>query len=204
MIYLPIFQLENSQSGLLAAHPPLSLGCFELLLVQEAVLYRGNPLVQRDVEVVVEVGAVAAHPRELPKILLLVRRDLLDRRTRDGNHCRVLVCQVSQVGEVSCHERATLTTIIGRRLEHEVVDDQLRLGAEKILQRDWAVRALEVVSLRHGHHGKGPPVGLDGVDKASALFLLFEKSKTGCTPFLSGCNLMPCQSQIVTLWGEKG
>jgi hypothetical protein len=71
-----------------------------------------------------------------------------------------------------------------------MVDDQLGLCAEKILERDWTVGALEGVGLCHRDHGKGTPLSLDGIRSAVVLFLLGQKRETGCTIFLGGCNLM--------------
>jgi len=172
MIHLSVLQLEHTQSGYLAARDFIPPGRIELFLGLQDVLQRRNLLVERDVEIVVEVAGVAAHPRELPGVLLLERRDLLDRRTRDDDEGRVLVGEVTQVGKVSRHECAALTTLLSCRLEHEVVDDELGLRAKKVLERDRAICALEGVGLRHWDHGKGLPLRLDGIGGAGVLFLL--------------------------------
>lgn len=74
MIHLPVLQLEHTQTGLLARGGVILSGRLELLFGLEVVLNGGNLLIEGDVEVVVEVAAVAAHPRKLPKVLLLERQ----------------------------------------------------------------------------------------------------------------------------------
>ena len=168
MIDLAILQLKHTQPRLLATRfLPLHL----IFLCQKVVLRWHNTFVHRDMEIVVEVGAIAAHPWEGPEVLLLVRRDLLNRCARDYSEGCVLLGELSQVRKVCQHKCAALTTLLGCRFKHGVVDNELGLCAKKIFQCDRAFGALESIVLRHWEQRKSPSLSLDGFRSFEELLL---------------------------------
>src|SRR3954453_22108507 len=87
-------------------------------------------LVQGDVEIVVEIAPVRRDPRQAPAAARLIRRDLGQGRARDQHERRVPLMQQRQVAEGIYVTGAARAAILPRRVEHEVVHDELATAVE--------------------------------------------------------------------------
>jgi hypothetical protein len=74
------------------------------------------------------------YPRELPTSTLFVGVDLGDWGTSHSREGNVTSSEVTYVWEVLGRERAATATLILLGCQHEVVNHELRLSAEKVLQ----------------------------------------------------------------------
>ncbi len=110
---------------------------------------RSDRLVERDVEVVVEVAAVGGVPRERPPLARFVVLDLGDRRARDVDERGV--ADVEMLEESARHlvrSRGTARApVVPLRVEHEVADDELAATVEEVEQGRSSVRTFEAVVL---------------------------------------------------------
>lgn len=193
-------ELEHAQSRLLSSqrHVILLLGPTGRKVRRrlEVNFDRGDLLIQRYVEVVVEVAAVGADPFKGPVVLFAERSDLVNWGAGHDDHAGVLLGEVVQVGQVAGHVGASLAAFVGGRFEHVVVHDQLGFTPEEILERQFFASlgvgvavAVEDVVLRDGDHGEGLEFGGDGVAGARVFFLLGQEGDAGCAPFFRCCDL---------------
>ena len=118
---------------------------------QAPVVVDGARLVgrrERDAVVEVEVGLGRGDPLEAPTHPFLVRRELGERSTGDGDEGDIPSIEVDDVRvEVVGPEGAALAADIVFGSEHEVVDDELALVLEELGERLLALRAFEDVVL---------------------------------------------------------
>ena len=175
---------KTAVARLLALHKEIIPLGLELVRVHVVVLNRRHVLVLRGVEIVVEVGAVRAHPRKCPAHALFVCGDLGDGRTRDTDKCRRARRQVRDRREVVGEEGAGGAARVPGWVEHEMVDDELRVRAEKVRERELGLLAgfrerCEGVGLGHFDDGERAALGGKGVAGAREVLLLFEEGQTG-------------------------
>src|SRR5919202_2284120 len=130
----------------------------------------------REAEISVEVAAGRRNPFQAPAHPLLVRPELLERRTRDEQHRHVARGEVDDVRvEVVRDRGADGAAGLVRRAEHEVVDEQLGAPVEQLGERLGALLGLEAVLLLDRHPGKFPPLLRQLVVAAGELLLLREQ-----------------------------
>ena len=175
---------EAAVARLLAVHEEIEPLGLELVRVHVVVLDRRDALVLRDVEVIVEVGAVRAHPRKGPAHALFVRGDLGDGGARDTDESRGARGQVRDRREVVGEQGAGGAARVPGRVEHEVIDDELRVRAEEVRERELGLLAgfgerRECVGLGHGDDGQRAALGGEGVAGARQVLLLFQESQAG-------------------------
>src|SRR3569833_2120069 len=103
---------EDAHAGHLALEKPLA-ALQDLVLVLVVILARPDGFVQGDLEVEVEVAAVARHPGELPARLVLVGRDLVDGAAGDSTEGRGLGAEVARVGETAIGQWLAVETPAG-------------------------------------------------------------------------------------------
>ena len=89
-------------------------------------------------------------------------------------------------GELVATGGAGGAAVVPRRIEHEVVDDQLALPVEEVGQGHRALGALEGVVLLDGHHGQAAAVRVEGVLLAGELLLPGQQRLAGLQPLVSG------------------
>jgi hypothetical protein len=93
------------------------------------------------------------YPRELPTSRLFVGIVLGDWGTSHSRECNVTSSEVTYVREVLGRERAATPTLILLGRQYEVVNDELRLSAEKVLQGFLgAIKGSKNVLLGHFLH----------------------------------------------------
>ena len=190
LIDLPILQLEDREAGLLARGEVLLTTIQQLLLGHVVVLNGFHLVVQSDVVIVVEVAAMAAEPRELVPHSILEGVNLGNGGAADGHEGGILGGEVSEVGKVVGHEAAAAAAFIGGRFKHEMIQDELRLFAEKVLQRlDRTVRRVKCIIFGHKHHGEGSNLGGEVISGTCMSLLLLEEGEASRTPFFGADNL---------------
>src|ERR671916_782839 len=135
---------------------------------------RRHRLVDRDAEVVVEVGSVRRVPGDVPALLALPALELGQRRPRHHGVARVAGVEVLEEAgrELVGPRRAAGAAVLPRRVEHEVVDDELVPPVEQVAQADGALRALQRVVLVDLDHRQLAPFGVERVTPAGQLLLL--------------------------------
>ena len=158
------------------------------LVGAEVVDGRLDRRVHRDVEVVVEVGAVGRVPGERPALLGLVALDLLDRRARDLDERGVAGVQVLEQarGHLVRAGRAARAAVLPLRVEHEVAEDQLQPALEQVEQARLAVGAGEDVVLLDLDHRHLPALGVERVALPRQLLLLGQQRRARGQPLVSG------------------
>ena len=157
----------------------------EFRLAEVVVLDRRHRFVVGDVEVVVEIAARRRVPREAPAHAPLVRRELRERRARDDRERRVARVQVREVAEVVGHQRAARAALVPRRVEHEVVHDELAAPVEEIEQGRLAGRAVEPVGLVDPHHRQPPAFRVHRVAVTRQFLLLRQQRLAGGQPLIA-------------------
>ena len=188
---LPSALDETAGARLLAAHKVLVAFGLELVGALEVVLDRRHVRVLGDVEVVVEVGAVRAQPRECarPAHARLVRGDLGGGGARDADKGRGARGEVREGRDVVGEEGARGAAGVPGRVEHEVVDDELAVGAEEVGEGECGfvlaggIKGGEGVGFGDFDDGEGAALGGKSVAGAGELFLLFEEGEAGGTVF---------------------
>jgi hypothetical protein len=116
-------------------HPPrAATGGRDLVAAAVVDLERRDGLVDRGVEVVVEVAAERRVPREVPALAHPVVVELRERCARDGRERRVADVQMLDQARraVVGVGRATRAAVVPRGIEHEV---QLPAGGQPFLSR---------------------------------------------------------------------
>src|SRR5450755_3409929 len=113
----------------------------------EVVLDGRDTLIERHVEVVVEVASLRRIPREGPAHPLPERLDLADRRPGYRGIRGLVGMQVGQVTDAIGLVGADRAALVPGRVEHEVLHDELSPALEQIQQAGLAGRALEDVVL---------------------------------------------------------
>src|ERR1017187_7184602 len=89
--------------------------------------------------------------------------------------------EVTQSVHVACASRTTLRP---RRVEHEVIDDELPAAVEKALEGLFSFRAIEEIVLFDLHHGKPAPAGIYPVAMLSEILLKNQELLSLGEPFL--------------------
>lgn len=84
--------------------------------------------------------------------------------------------------EVIGPEGTTRTALFPIRAEHEVVDQQLRMRAEEVGERDKAVLAGEAVSLVYSNFRQGAAAGGKCIARAHMGLFGVQKVQTGVQP----------------------
>jgi hypothetical protein len=168
-------------------HLPLDLELLtsglDLILASVVILNRRDIRILRDVEVKVEVIPIRTHPRKYPAHAFLVRVDLGNRRARDTDKRRVARSEVLEGRDVVCEEGARRTAGVPGGIEHEVVDDELAMGAEEVGQRDTrffagSIERSEGIRLGHFDDGQVTALGGKGVAGPGEILFLFEEGNT--------------------------
>ena len=122
--------------------------------------------------------------------------DLLDRRLRNRDEADVAVSEVHNDAVVMVgDERARLAALRPRRIEHEVVDDELAVRSEKIGERLLAGRRVESVFLVDLHPRQLTDFLRDRVLLACEFLLFVEQREAFLEPcfarddtmFVGGC-----------------
>src|SRR5215208_2092895 len=139
------------------------------------VFHRRDRLVERDVEVVVEVAPVRRVPRERPTLLRFVALDLLERRAGDVGQRGVASVQVLHLAlrDLVGAGGAARAAVLPARVEH---DDQAQL----------TLRALEDVVLGDLDHRQAATGGVQRVARAGELLLPGQQLLAGRDPLLPG------------------
>src|SRR5215472_6969855 len=139
---------ENADGALLAGPGEEGFAHVDQLLRgAEVVFDRRDTLVVRHVEVVVEVASMRRIPREGPAHPLPERLDLADRCPRHRSERGVASVQVGQMTEAVGLIGADRAALVPRRVEHEMLHDELRPALEQVKQAGLAFLALEGVVL---------------------------------------------------------
>ena len=119
------------------------------------------------------------------------RFELLQRRARHHRVARVTGVQVIEepVREFLRARRAARATVVPLRVEHEVVDDQLRTPVEHVDEADLPVRAVEHVVLLDLDHGQLASLDVERVACLGHGLFLGQELLAGGQPFVSGGDL---------------
>src|SRR5262245_9985105 len=143
---VPLAQEDTQAMGFALGEIGLPL-LHEFRLVPVVVLYRSDGLVQRDVEVVVEVTPERGVPRYRPAHAHLEQRDFGQRRTGHQHERGVASVQMREVPDVVDQEGAVWAALSPIRVEHKMVHDELTAPLEQVEQVRLAVRSLEDIRL---------------------------------------------------------
>src|SRR5205807_10184011 len=90
---------------------------------------------------------------------------------------------------------AARAAVLPLRVEHEVVDDQLRTVLEHVDEADRTVRTVEDVVLLDLNHGQVAPLGVERIPPPGQVLLLCEQLLTGGQPLVSRSDLRKAHSQ---------
>lgn len=187
---IPVALVKDTEAGHVAGPPALSPG-LHLLPGPEVHLHGAHGLVNRRVQVVVEVGAVARVPRPRPAVGRLEGPQLFGRRARDAHQVGVFEPQVSHVGERVGGVGASVAANLFVGAEHEVVYDELGLALEEIAEGDCrAVFVVKGVLLVYLDHGEGAALFRQLVVGAGEFLFLFEEIFAGGEPFVAAYDLL--------------
>ena len=170
--------------GLALVLRPRLAGLRELGLVPEEHQHRRHPVIERGVEVVVEVAAVRRVPRELPSHPLAVGSQRRVRRPGDGHERGVADVQLAQPRELVGRRGAAGARLVPVRAVHEVVHHQLRPAVEQVGQPDLSVRAFEPVVLLDADHRQPTAVGVHPRAQVGQLLLLRQQLSARREPLL--------------------
>ena len=155
------------------------------------VFDRRDGVVDRDVEVVVEVAAPRRRPREAPLHPVPIREQLLERRTGDGGERDVVVLEVQmRLVEAVGDRRAARAAFVPVGVEHEVVHDQLRTAVEQVGERGFALLGVEDVVLVDAHPRQLSPLAGEVVVQARQLLFGLEQLEPFLEPLLTGSGAM--------------
>src|SRR5712692_2761448 len=142
---------------------------------------------ERDVEVVVEVGVVRADPGEAPAHAPADRLDLPDGRPGHGGVADIVVVQVLQDAlDVVDLEGAPDALSHLAWTHHEVLDEELGAPVEQVRERDLAVRRIEDVFLLHPDPRQVPAHLAELVPLPGMRLLAGEQRDACAEPLLSG------------------
>jgi hypothetical protein len=86
--------------------------------------------------------------------------------------------------EVVRPERAVRAPVVGFRIEHEVIDDELAVVVEQVRQRLLAGGSLEHELLRHLLPRQLPPLACELLPQPAELLLLHEQRLASVEPLL--------------------
>jgi hypothetical protein len=180
---LPSFD-ETAMAWLLALHEEVEALGLQLLCVLVVVLDWPDAFVLSDVEVVVEISAVGTQPGEGPAHAFFVGVDLGDGRARDADEGGGARGEVLDGRDVVGKERARGTSGVPGRVEHEVVDDELAVGAEEVGDGDGRLLAgcierSQGIWLGHFDDGEVAALGGEGVAGAGQVFFFLEQGEAG-------------------------
>ena len=120
----------------------------------------------------------------LPSLERLVGLELGQRRAGDDHERRVAVVQHRQVAQGVHIPRAARAALVPRRVEHEVVDDELAAAVEEVSQAPCTVRAVEGIVLLDLDHGEPAPLGIHPVAVLGELLLVAQKLLALGEPFV--------------------
>ena len=127
----------------------------------------------------------------MPAHAPLERLDLRQRRARHDHEGDVALREVGdRAVEMIGEQRTTRAALLPVRAEHEVVDDQLAVFAEKLGQRFLAVRAIEHVILLDFLPGQLAALAAERVARARKCFFLREMRLAGNEPLVMGDDFM--------------
>src|SRR5437899_539753 len=154
---------EDTRAGLLALRGPGLARLYKLRPVPVVVLNGGDGLVQRDVEVVVEVAAERRIEGDSPAHARLEPLDVRRWPARDDRERRVGCVQVREVPDVVDQERAARAARVQVPPPHEVIDDQLTAPLEQVQQARLAIGTLEDIVLVDLDHRELAPPGVERV-----------------------------------------
>jgi hypothetical protein len=163
---------------------PGSAGLGQLGFGAEVEEDRGYPVVQRGVEVVVEVALVRRVPGKLPAHLGPDRGQFRVRRSGDGDQGGVADVEAFQAADAGGRGGAAAAERVPVGAEHEVVHHQLLAALEEVKQGAGTVRPHERVRLLDQDHRQLPALGVELVAGARQLLLLAEQFATGLEPLL--------------------
>ena len=164
----------------------------------EIILPLTHGLALRNVVVVVEVAVVARYPGESPAHALLVGVDLFDRRARDERERRAARVHVLQRRDRVARQRAGFAAGAPRRVEHEVVDEELLAVLEEIGQRagDWFAGRLvdgrEGVRLSHFDDWERLALSRDRVVGPGYFLLFLQQGEARGEVLVRGYDLSGC------------
>lgn len=177
------FLEEHTQArALTLRHLVLIVRHFFLRLI--VVHDRSNIFIIADMEIPIEIITIAAHPREGPFHSLIELLNLLIRRARHQQQCRVSAVQMPQVGgHVICHEGTSTTANLILRPKHEVVNDQLLATIEEVCKSDGAVGTSEGVLLVDFDHGEVLELRVQLIIGAHSGLFFDKEGFAGCDPF---------------------
>jgi hypothetical protein len=85
--------------------------------------------------------------------------------------------------------------LVPRRIEHEVIDDELATAVEEVFETLLAMRAVEDIVLFELHHGKAAPLGIDAVVVLGKLLFLSQEFLALDEPLVSRNDSCVCDSR---------
>jgi hypothetical protein len=170
-----IIAIKDTQTRLLAPRKESLALLLQRRLVLVVVLDRSNTVIQRDMEVVVEVRAEGRNPGESPSHALLERFDLVERRAGHGYEGGLSGAQVREIREVVGGEGAAGACFCLAGAQHEVVDEQLLPTVKQVEERDFPRWPFKGVLLVKVDHGEVAQLGAQGFAGAEGFFLLDEE-----------------------------
>src|SRR5580692_7965892 len=160
-------------------------------------LLRGS----RRLEVIIEVDAERRHPGEEPAHPFFERGDLRPRRTRHCGKRNIMMLKVlTGPIDVIAQKRATATTLLPPRSEHEVIDDELAASLEQIRERHLPVRPFEEIGLVDLHPGQLTSLPAHFIVFSRGFLLFDQEPPAGSDPFLLRYNFWMFDFDVVHRW----
>src|SRR5665213_195181 len=147
------------------------------------VFARCHRIVERGVEVVVEVATERRYPILLPAMLGLVGEELLQWPAAHHHKMGVAFIELGKIAQRASEPGAAGATLLPVRAEHEVIDDELALASEEIEQALLALRRVELIILLDLHHRQAASSGGHAVVMLGQFLLVTEKGDARLAPF---------------------